>query len=108
MFQRLAPALAQRSLPSFEDGLPAAVVRAADATLASGGAATKTTDSATRRVISVRFDRPAGPALEALAGLRGAVCAGPDEWVWTPDPTDDVALDGRPYSNNLYLLTRAS
>ena len=92
MFQRLAPALAQRSLPSFEDGLPAAVVRAADATLASGGAATKTTDSATRRVISVRFDRPAGP----------------DEWVWTPDPTDDVALDGRPYSNNLYQLPRAS
>ena len=108
MKRSLARALSARSLPSFEDGLPAAVVRAADATIYSGGSVTKTTDSSARRVISVRFCRPAGPALEALAGLRGAVCAGPDEWVWTPDPTDDVALDGRPYSNNLYQLPRAS
>ena len=98
MKRSLARALSARSLPSFEDGLPAAVVRAADATIYSGGSVTKTTDAATRRVTGVHFCRPAGPALEALAGLRGAVCAGPDEWVWTPDPTDDVALDGRPFS----------
>ena len=108
MKRNLARALSARSLPSFEDGLPAAVVRAADATIYSGGSVTKTTDAATRRVTGVHFCRPAGPALEALAGLRGAVCAGPDEWVWTPDPTDDVALEGRPYSNNLYQLPRAS
>lgn len=108
MKRALNRALAQRSRPSFEDGLPREVVRAADATVYSGGSVTKTTDSATRRVTSVHFCRPASAALEALAGLRGAVCAGPDEWVWSPDPTDDVALEGRPYSNNLYQLPRAS
>jgi len=98
----------RRTRETFDVGLPREVVRAVDATIYSGGGVTKTTDSATRRVTNVHFCRPSGPALEALAGLRNAVCAGPDEWVWTPDPTDDVALDGRPYSNNLYLLTRAS
>lgn len=108
MKRNLARALAQRSRPSFEDGLPREVVRAVDETIYSGGSVTKTTDPRTRRVTGVHFCRPAGPALEALAGLRGAICAGPDEWVWTPDPSDDVALEGRPYANNLYLLPRAS
>lgn len=106
MKRALNRALAQRSRPSFEDGLPADVIRAADATVYSGGGVTK--HSANGRVLSVRFSRPAGPAIEALAGLRGAVCAGPDEWTWAPDPTTDVALEGRPYANNLYLLPRAS
>lgn len=99
-------ALAERSRPSFEGGLPAPVVRAVDATVFAGGGVTK--HSVGGRVLRVHFCRPAGPALEALAGLRDAVCVGPDEWVWTPDPTDDVALEGRPYANNLYPLPRAS
>lgn len=108
MKRNLTRALAQRSRPSFEDGLPADVIRVADATIYSGGGVTKTTDPSTRRVTGVHFCRPAGPALEALAGLRNAVCTGPDEWTWAPDATDDVALEGRPFTNNLYQLPRAS
>lgn len=106
MKRNLTRALARRSRPSFEDGLPAAVIRAVDATIYSGGGVTK--HHVNGRVLSVHFCRPSGPALEALAGLRNAVCTGPDEWTWAPDATDDVALEGRPFLHNLYLLPRAS
>lgn len=94
-----------RALPSFEDGLPADVVRAVDATLSMGGGVTK--HSIGRALQSVRFTRPAAHAVAVLSGLRDAVCVGPDEWVWTPDRSNDSAVEAAPYATHLHLL-RAS
>jgi hypothetical protein len=94
-----------RGRVSFEEGLPPAVVAAADATVALGGGVVR--HARGRVLLEVRFCRPAGYALELLTGLRGCLCAGPDEWVWTPDRANDVALGHAPFSE-LLQLRRAS
>jgi len=89
----------------FDHGLPPSVIAAADATVALGGGVTKHTSG--RTLVEVRFSRPQGYALELLTGLRGALCVEPDEWLWTPDRTNDVALSREPFSE-LNALRRAS
>lgn len=85
----------------FDEGLPPAVVAAADATVALGGGVVR--HSSGRVLREVRFCRPAGYALELLAGLRGCVCVAPDEWVWAPDRSTDRVLEHAPFSELLHL-----
>lgn len=60
------------------------------------------------RRASDALDAWRGAKIHVLTGLRGAICNGDGSWVWTPDPSDDVAVKTRPYSNVFHLYQRAS